>query len=141
MAELYHLLQMFFSALLFLLSCLGSLGQFLYPWANKTEQEAKRTNIGAITHAAGSHPLNGVQPQYPVDMLGNHKEGRVILSCDVEVTGKPVDCQITQSSGYKAFDMAALRYMMYALFDPAMRDGIPVKEYKHRYVVDFKLGQ
>ncbi|MDI2112048.1 energy transducer TonB [Commensalibacter nepenthis] len=141
MSELYHLLQMFFSALLFLLSCLGSLGQFLYPWANKTEQKLPKANIEAITRAAGNRPVNGVQLEYPKDMLDARKQGRVILFCDVEVTGKPVDCEITQTSGHKAFDVAALRYMMQALFDPAMEEGVPVREYKHRYVVDFRLGQ
>lgn len=137
---------MLFSALLFLISCIGSLGQFLYPWANKTEQAPKKENIevarhNKLTHLTGSHPVNTVQLEYPADMLGAQKEGKVVLSCNVEATGKPSDCQVIESSGQKSFDSAALRYVMRSLFSPAIKDGLPVKEYAHHYVVHFKLGQ
>lgn len=145
LAELYHLLQMLFSALLFLISCLGAVGQFLFPWAANAEQTPKTNKTEMVKDAspmqpAGSRALNGIQIQYPAVMEDAEKDGTVKLTCDIEVTGKTSNCKIVTSSGEPAFDTEALHYVMHAVYRPATKNGKPIKELEHGYTIRFKFA-
>lgn len=145
MAGLYHLLQQLFSALLFLIGCLGTVGQFLFPWAANAEQTPKANKAEMVKDAspmqrAGGPPLNGVQIQYPADMIKAEKNGKVVLTCDIETTGKTSNCKVVTSSGEPAFDTEALHYVTHAVYRPATKNGKPIKELEHHYTVRFKLA-
>lgn len=131
LAELYHLLKMFFSALLLLISYIGSIGQFLYPWGHKHN----------ISNSAGSRPLNGEEIKYPLHMFEQNKEGKVVLTCDVEKTGETSNCHIIQSSGEEDFDRESLRFAGNARYRPATKNGVPVKEYGHKYTISFRIDR
>ncbi|MDI2091716.1 energy transducer TonB [Commensalibacter oyaizuii] len=103
-------------------------------------QGASTAGSGPPDRSAGSRPINGAQIQYPPDMEAIGKEGRVILSCDVETNGSTSNCTAISVNGGSSFKEAALNYARRARYRPATRNGVPVKEYGHRYTVTFRLS-
>ncbi|MFT8657646.1 MAG: energy transducer TonB, partial [Acetobacter papayae] len=89
--------------------------------------------------AAGSVPLNNVQPVYPPEMEEDNIEGRVTLVCDVETTGMTSNCTVRSVTGGQAFAASALDYVHRARYHPALRNGAPVKELHKVYVIRFRL--
>ncbi|MFT9387134.1 energy transducer TonB, partial [Acetobacter sp.] len=89
--------------------------------------------------SAGSVPMNNVQPVYPPEMEDDNVEGRVTLVCDVETTGKTSNCSVQSVSGGQAFARSALDYVHRAQYQPAVRNGQPVKELHKVYVIRFRL--
>ncbi|CAK7192529.1 hypothetical protein COMNV_00730 [Commensalibacter sp. Nvir] len=96
--------------------------------------------VGTPDQSAGSKPLNGARIVYPPDMEEAGKEGRVILSCDVETNGSTNNCKIISAIGGNSFKEAALEYVHRARYSPATLNGKPVKELAHRYTITFRLG-
>lgn len=107
---------------------------------SKGEGMSNTPGQGQPDRSAGSRPLNGVKLVYPEDMEAAGKEGRVILSCDVEPDGHTSNCHVVSSSGGSSFREEALHYVNSARYQPATRNGVPVKETGHRYTISFKLG-
>lgn len=97
-------------------------------------------NDGPPDRSAGSRALNGVKMNYPPDMEAAGKEGRVILSCDIEADGHTKNCNVIEAKGGNSFKEEALRYVASARYRPATRNGMPVKEKNHRLTISFKLG-
>lgn len=95
---------------------------------------------GKPDRSAGSRPLNGAQIEYPDDMEREQKEGKVILSCDVETNGSTSNCHVVSSSGGSSFTRAALKFAGNARYRPATKNGVPVKEFGHHYTITFKLS-
>ncbi|CAI3952096.1 Periplasmic protein TonB [Commensalibacter communis] len=102
-------------------------------------QGQSNAGLGKPDRSAGSRPLNGAQIEYPPDMEAAQKEGRVILSCDVETDGSTSNCHVISSSGGMSFTKAALKYVNSARYRPATKNGAPVKELGHRYTINFRL--
>ncbi|MBQ5469997.1 MAG: energy transducer TonB [Acetobacter sp.] len=88
---------------------------------------------------AGDVPLNNVQPVYPPEMEEDNIEGRVVLVCDVDTTGKTSNCSVRSFTGGQAFVTSALDYVHRARYRPAMRNGVPVKELHKVYIIRYKL--
>ena len=88
---------------------------------------------------AGDIPLNNVQPVYPPEMEEDNIEGRVVLVCDVDVSGRTSNCSVRSFTGGQAFVTSALDYVHRARYRPAMRNGVPVKELHTVYIIRFKL--
>lgn len=65
---------------------------------------------------------------YPMQALREGRGGTTIFALDVAANGKPTNCAITQSSGWKDLDEAACRLVMdHARFNPALdTDGRPM---------------
>lgn len=151
MAELYHLLKMFFSAIVLLIGYIGSIGQFLYPWGHKVEHKKEVVSQVRIERlilsqdglilSLGGRPLNGISIEYPRAMIQAGKEGKVSLSCDIEETGVTSHCHITQSSGEESFDAESLQYVRQAHYKPKLNHGIAVKEYARQYLFQFQKEQ
>lgn len=93
---------------------------------------------GKPDRSAGSRPINGAQIAYPPEMEEAGKTGRVILSCDVEASGNTSNCKVIEATN-GSFKAEALKYASRARYSPATRNGLPVKEYGHRYTINFKL--
>ncbi|MDI2091717.1 energy transducer TonB [Commensalibacter oyaizuii] len=140
MTELYNLLAMFFSVIFFLIASLGTMGQAVENWFKYNLRHFWTSDGNQTEKKAGSKPINGVRIFYPRDMRTAGKEGKVILTCTIKISGETSDCKIERSSGEKSFDSEALSYVSKARFRPAMRNGIPVTEYNHRYAVRFSLA-
>lgn len=102
-------------------------------------QGQSSAGVGKPDRSAGSRPLNGAQIEYPPDMQAEQKEGRVIISCDVETTGSTSNCHVISSSGGQSFVKAAMKYVNSARYRPATKNGAPVKELGHRYTINFRL--
>lgn len=66
--------------------------------------------------------------QYPVDLYQQGVEGTVTLRLFVDTSGTVVaeSTQVAESSGYPAFDSAAVAGVPQMHFAPAQRDGRPV---------------
>lgn len=75
------------------------------------------------TLAYRSSPL-----RYPHAALRRHLQGTVLLRVLVDETGKPIDVQIAQSSGYTLLDHSAREQVLSSWrFTPAMANGHPVR--------------
>lgn len=109
------------------------------PAGTQGQGQPSAAGVGKPDRSAGSRPLNGAQIEYPPDMEAAQKEGRVILSCDVETTGSTSNCHVISSSGGQSFVRAAMKYVNSARYRPATKNGMPVKELGHRYTINFRL--
>ena len=90
---------------------------------------------GASAKAIAGPPL-----QYPKRMLDAGREGSVDVACDVDVDGTTSNCEVLSTSGGSAFSDAAMEYVKHARYKPAIHNGQPVKEPKHRWTITFKLN-
>ncbi len=106
---------------------------------SKGEGMSNIPDNGPPDKSAGNRPINGVKMQYPPDMLAAGKEGRIIVSCDIEPDGSTSGCKVVESKGGSSFKAEALRYVNAARYRPATRKGTPVREKNHLLTVSFKL--
>lgn len=78
-------------------------------------------------------------PSYPRDALRNGIEGTVQLRVLVDETGHVLDVQIERSSGDHQLDTAAREHVLHRwLFQPAQRDGVPMRAWG-RVPIEFRL--
>ena len=86
----------------------------------------------ASTAKKGDDPpvmLNATSPVgYPAALYARGIEGKVVLQLYVDEQGKlrPDSTRVSESSGYPAFDSAALAAVPAFKFAPALRNGTPV---------------
>ena len=65
-------------------------------------------------------------PEYPATALRRGRSGTVVLSVQVDATGRPARVRIAQRSGTRELDRAALEAVQRWRFRPAMSNGQPV---------------
>jgi len=90
-----------------------------------TDQPASQESVADMPPVA----INPVSPMvYPPALLEQGIEGRVLLRLYVDAQGKLVtdSTRVAESSGYPAFDSAAVRGATSLRFSPALRHGRPV---------------
>lgn len=86
----------------------------------------------ASTESPADQPpvaINPVTPMvYPLALLEQGIEGRVLLRLYVDASGKLIldSTRVAESSGYPALDSAALSGARDLRFSPALRNGRPV---------------
>ena len=69
-------------------------------------------------------PLYGEVPiEYPLRLWDQDKEGETLLRVRVTDTGEVDSVEVLESSGYAAFDSAAVSGALDVKFRPARRDG------------------
>jgi protein TonB len=90
--------------------------------------------------AVGARAINNVKLVYPPRMIDQGREGRVDVTCDVDVDGATSNCVVGSVTGGQAFADAALAYVRQARYKPAIRNGVPVPEPHHTFDIVFKLG-
>lgn len=94
-------------------------------------REAGTVRLPDQTARRGDDPpvaLNAESPvEYPVTLYARGIEGKVVLRLYVEVNGKLVSesTRVAESSGYPAFDSAALAGVSALRFAPALKNGVP----------------
>jgi len=82
--------------------------------------------------------LKQINPEYPAEAKKKGIEGKVVISTLVDKTGRPAKVEITESSGHKMLDEAALKAAQKAQFKPATQAGGPVAVWVS-YTVKFAL--
>lgn len=71
-------------------------------------------------------PDQSPAPQYPTEALRRGESGTVVVQVQVDAAGNPADARITQRSGSRLLDRAALDAVRRWRFQPAMVEGQPV---------------
>ena len=101
---------------------------------------------GAPAADALAHPENSLAvatssppPTYPADARRTNEHGTVVLRVVVEPDGNPSDISIEESSGSRSLDRAARQALRRWQFQPAYRNGVPVRS-EVRVPVKFSLG-
>lgn len=64
--------------------------------------------------------------QYPETLWDAGVEGRTVLRLRIDASGRVDSVRLARSSGYRAFDSAALAAAPRLRFEPARRDGRPL---------------
>lgn len=67
--------------------------------------------------------FNSVPIEYPVELWDQDVEGETLVRVKVSDTGAVVNAEVLESSGYEAFDSAAIAGAMKLRFEPARRNG------------------
>ena len=94
-------------------------------------REAGTVRLPDQTARRGDDPpvaLNAESPvEYPAMLYARGIEGKVVLRLYVELNGKlvPESTRVAESSGYPAFDSAALAGVGALRFAPALKNGVP----------------
>jgi protein TonB len=79
------------------------------------------------------------QPAYPATLKAQGIEGDVMVSVDIDASGKVTAVSIVRSSGQADFDRAAQQAAAAERFAPALRDGQPVAftlTYSYRFRIE-----
>jgi protein TonB len=66
--------------------------------------------------------------EYPASAVSAKEEGTVLVTAEVDVSGRAVGGKLSRSSGYQNLDTAALRSIAGWSFSPAMKDGKPMAQ-------------
>lgn len=85
-------------------------------------------------------PLYGAVPiQYPMDLWDAEVQGLTMLRVRVTETGVVDSVEVTEASGYPAFDSAAVRGALKLEYRPATRDGSRITVWA-KVPVHFTIG-
>lgn len=76
--------------------------------------------------AARPNYLRNPAPRYPEASRRNSEEGLVLLKVDVNPSGRPVQVELSDSSGYERLDRAAVEAVKRWVFEPARLGPLPV---------------
>ena len=76
---------------------------------------------------SGPVPTSKFPPSYPSSLLSKGIGGKVLVSCDVDETGRIVSTKVRQSSGQPELDKAALAAVAKYKFKPATKGGRKVR--------------
>ena len=95
------------------------------------EREESIEQIGSIIEDKGviteAQPAKNIMATYPRISQRRGEEGTVTLSIQILANGKPGHISITQSSGFKRLDQAAIKAAQSADYQPAEQFGRPVE--------------
>ena len=91
---------------------------------NRSEDESGKKHINIETPPT---IIKSVEPSYPSDLIGEYKEGRVVLRFIVTKDGTAEDIAVMQSTPPGVFDEYAIKAIKEYRFNPATRNGEPVK--------------
>ncbi|QCE32253.1 energy transducer TonB [Acetobacteraceae bacterium] len=81
-------------------------------------------------------PINGADPEYPLNAEDNNREGKVVASCDILPSGKTENCKIVSHIGGPEFIVSAMDFLARARYQPSVKNGVPVTEYGHTLTID-----
>lgn len=72
-------------------------------------------------------PLRNPEPRYPAEARRRGWEGSVLLVVRVAPDGMCIEARVSESSGHRCLDEAALDAVRRWMFSPALLDGAPVE--------------
>lgn len=107
---------------------------------SSTDQASKVYDLTSNQNSAIQKPtvLEFKQPAYPVQLQKRNIEGTVIISLIIDKTGQAIKPELAKSSGFTAFDQAALEAANKIVFEPAQLSGQKVTV-KVKIPITFKL--
>ena len=85
-------------------------------------------------------PINSIEPEYPFIARKRGLEGVVVLNVTISISGKPVSCDIVDSSGYVELDNAARETVLSAYYEPGSMNGEDI-ESNLRISISFQLNK
>jgi len=84
-------------------------------------------------------PLYRVQPRYPAKALRSNKEGYVVLSFDINESGRVTNIQVVQAEPKRLFDREAKRALKKWKYKPMVVNGQAVSQLGQKIRLDFQL--
>ena len=103
------------------------------------DQTTLHSSVGAVVEARPAY-LKNPAPTYPDEARRQGQEGVVLLSVDVDSSGRVNELNIKQSSGYALLDDSAVRAVRRWRFEPA-RVGSLTLDSKVEIPVRFQLEE
>lgn len=94
-----------------------------------------------VARQVDRHPkaIGKIEPAYPEDARRRNLEGTLKLMLRIDPRGRVLDAEVVEATPPGVFDEAALAAFRKARFEPAIRDGRPVR-YQAYIRVDFQLS-
>ncbi|MFT4927427.1 MAG: TonB family protein [Phenylobacterium sp.] len=103
---------------------------------------ADETNQAKVEPASiNAKAVNRVEPKFPRSAAANGYEGWVRLSYVIGTDGKVTDAFVTDSSGLRTFEKAAMNAVKQWQYTPAIEDGKAVVQCKNSVQLTFSLEQ
>jgi len=84
-------------------------------------------------------PLYRVQPRYPAKALRANKEGYVVLSFDINESGRVINIKVLQAEPRRLFDREAKRALKKWKYKPMVVNGQAVSQLGQKIRLDFQL--
>lgn len=88
--------------------------------------ESQRAD-SATAEASVPRPIHTPPPRYPPNAQRRGQQGTVLLRVQVDANGRPEDIDVIDGSGFRSLDRAAAEAVRRWHFEPARRDGRPVR--------------
>lgn len=107
----------------------------------KAEQDNNQASTQLISSSDFAIPISRVAPKYPIAMARAGGEGWVQMSFVIAKDGSVVDPVISDSSGSRGFEKAALKAIKKWQYSPAMVDGKAIEQCQNKVQLDFKLDK
>jgi protein TonB len=88
-------------------------------------------SFGVCAHATADTTAPSViqaPVEYPAPAVSAGEEGTVLVTAEVDASGRAVDVKLSRSSGHADLDAAALRSITKWSFAPATNDGKPMAQ-------------
>ena len=86
-------------------------------------------------------PLHRAEPVYPQRALQRRIEGYVLVSFDVDRSGRPTNIEIVESQPNRIFDKEAIKALKRWKYQPKMVNGSPVEQQGQQVKLEFKISQ
>jgi protein TonB len=83
--------------------------------------------IPASVTTTAARPLDNPLPEYPIEAVPRAIRGRVTLRVTVSPEGTALGLEVAETSGYRWFDDSAVKTVKDWEFEPARRQGQPVR--------------
>jgi TonB family protein len=85
--------------------------------------------VFAQSSIAAANSSSCQKPDYPAASKRLEEEGIVNLKFLVGADGKVLESKVEKSSGFRRLDEAAIKGLSKCVFQPAIKDGVPVESY------------
>ena len=101
--------------------------------------ESVNAPIAGVTGDAMAMPLYRVQPRYPRKALRLGKQGYVILSFDINESGRVINIKVVKSEPRRLFEKEAERALKQWKYKPMLVNGEAKRQLGQRIRLDFKM--
>ncbi|MEH6452472.1 MAG: energy transducer TonB [Psychromonas sp.] len=86
-------------------------------------------------------PLYRVEPRYPSKALKQGAEGYVIMSFNIDPTGRAIDVKVKQANPRRMFEREAIRALKQWKYQPKVVQGKAIAQVGQTVRLEFKLAQ
>lgn len=107
---------------------------FIFPFFSLAKEKQSDLHIGSFISAKS---IKKKKPKYPKNAMSKRQEGWVIINFIIDKEGNVISPEVAESSGFTAFENAALRAVKSWKYEPATQNGKPVEQSKTNVKFDF----